>query len=66
MDSFGTITRKDWLLSPGARVVLKAVKTAAVGIYATAPAEEDELVTLPWECSRFDISIHIGYRLSFH
>jgi len=49
MDSFGIITRKDWLLSPGACVVLRAVKTAAVGVYPTAPraSEEDELVTLP-------------------
>jgi DNA-binding transcriptional LysR family regulator len=33
MDSFGFITRTDWLLSPGANTVLRALKAAAV-VYA--------------------------------
>jgi len=33
MDAFGIITRKDWLLSPGAKVVLKALKAAAITTY---------------------------------
>jgi DNA-binding transcriptional LysR family regulator len=37
MDSFGFITRTDWLLSPGARTVLDALKSAAARIYP-APA----------------------------
>jgi DNA-binding transcriptional LysR family regulator len=35
MDSFGIITRTDWLLSPGARTVLQALQEAAVEIYGT-------------------------------
>lgn len=35
MDSFGFITRTDWLLSPGARAVLDTLKDAAAEIYAT-------------------------------
>lgn len=38
MDSFGIILRKDWLLSPAAKVVLRALKTAAISIY-DYPAE---------------------------
>ncbi|WP_028920593.1 LysR family transcriptional regulator [Pseudoxanthomonas suwonensis] len=38
MDSFGLITRTDWLLSPGARVVLKALQEAATEVYGTPPA----------------------------
>lgn len=39
MDSFGFITRTDWLLSPGARTVLATLKQAAKEIYgAPAPA----------------------------
>jgi DNA-binding transcriptional LysR family regulator len=34
MDSFGFITRTDWLLSPGARTVLSSLKDAAARIYA--------------------------------
>jgi DNA-binding transcriptional LysR family regulator len=34
MDAFGLITRKDWLLSPAAQVVLQALRTAAVGVAA--------------------------------
>jgi DNA-binding transcriptional LysR family regulator len=33
MDSFGLITRTDWLLSPGAQIVLKALKDAALPVY---------------------------------
>ncbi|WP_187471175.1 LysR family transcriptional regulator [Luteimonas viscosa] len=33
MDSFGFITRTDWLLSPGARTVLATLKTAARKVY---------------------------------
>lgn len=35
MDSFGIITRTDWLLSPGARTVLGALQQAASEIYGT-------------------------------
>lgn len=38
MDSFGFITRTDWLLSPGARTVLDILKDAAAGIYAPTAA----------------------------
>jgi DNA-binding transcriptional LysR family regulator len=33
MDAFGIITRNDWLPSPTAKVVLKAIRTAAVSTY---------------------------------
>lgn len=33
MDSFGIITRTDWLLSPGAQTVLAAMKDAAAEVY---------------------------------
>ncbi len=33
MDSFGIITRSDWLLSPGAQTVLAALKNAAAQVY---------------------------------
>jgi DNA-binding transcriptional LysR family regulator len=33
MDSFGIITRTDWLLSPGARIMLRALKDAAAPVY---------------------------------
>ena len=33
MDAFGIITREDWLLSPGAKVVLQALKSAAISTY---------------------------------
>jgi len=36
MDAFGLILRKDWLLSPAAKIVLKALKTAASSTYAEA------------------------------
>lgn len=36
MDSFGFITRTDWLLSPGARTVLESLKAAAQQVYAPA------------------------------
>jgi DNA-binding transcriptional LysR family regulator len=37
MDAFGVITRTDWLLSPAANVVLRAIKSAAVGTYDYQP-----------------------------
>ena len=33
MDWFGIITRTDWLLSPGARIMLQALKEAAAPVY---------------------------------
>ncbi|WP_428312916.1 LysR family transcriptional regulator [Hydrocarboniphaga sp.] len=33
MDAFGLIRRTDWLLSPAAKIMLKALKTAAASIY---------------------------------
>ncbi|MEK8031702.1 LysR family transcriptional regulator [Ideonella sp. DXS29W] len=36
MDAFGLITRSDKLLSPAAKVMLRAVKNAALAIYGTA------------------------------
>ena len=33
MDAFGIITRTDWLLSPAANVLLRAIKTSAVSSY---------------------------------
>lgn len=38
MDAFGIITRTDWLLSPAATVLLRALKTSAVGCYGNALA----------------------------
>lgn len=38
MDSFGFITRTDWLLSPGARTVLDTLKAVAVQVYPAARA----------------------------
>jgi len=37
MDSFGIIMRTDWLLSPAARVVLQAIKSAAINAYDPVP-----------------------------
>jgi DNA-binding transcriptional LysR family regulator len=39
MDAFGIITRRDWLLSPAAKVVLQAIKSAAISMYDTGPQE---------------------------
>jgi DNA-binding transcriptional LysR family regulator len=33
MDAFGIITRTDWLLSPAANVLMRALKTSAVSSY---------------------------------
>lgn len=33
MDAFGIITRTDWLLSPAAKIMLRALKTAAASLY---------------------------------
>lgn len=43
MDSFGLITRTDKLLSPAAKVMLKALKSTAVTVYGTRfePSAED-------------------------
>ena len=38
MDFFGVITRTDWLLSPAAKVVLQALKSAAVSTYDFQPS----------------------------
>ncbi|SOD52670.1 DNA-binding transcriptional regulator, LysR family [Pseudoxanthomonas wuyuanensis] len=41
MDAFGIITRTDWLLSPGAQIMLKALKDAAASVYGVQlPMEE--------------------------
>ena len=37
MDAFGIILRKDWLLSPAAKIVLQALKTAAISTYSFTP-----------------------------
>jgi DNA-binding transcriptional LysR family regulator len=37
MDWFGIITRTDWLLSPAAKVVLQAIKSAAINAYDRLP-----------------------------
>src|SRR4029453_2517520 len=37
MDAFGIILRKDWLLSPAAKVVLRALRTAAISTYDYVP-----------------------------
>jgi len=37
MDAFGLITRTDWLLSPGAQVVLDLLKTVAEEVYGGGP-----------------------------
>ncbi|MBB5877852.1 LysR substrate-binding domain-containing protein [Xanthomonas sp. 3498] len=38
MDAFGLITRRDWLLSPGARIVLQALQEAAATVYGVTVA----------------------------
>ena len=43
MDAFGIILRKDWLLSPAAKIVLRALKSAAIGIYDYGPEASREL-----------------------
>jgi len=40
MDSFGFITRTDWLLSPGARTVLAALKDEAGRVYPASAGRE--------------------------
>jgi hypothetical protein len=35
MDAFGMITRTDRLLAPAAKVMLEALKTAALDVYGT-------------------------------
>jgi DNA-binding transcriptional LysR family regulator len=42
MDAFGIILRKDWLLSPAAKIVLRALKSAAVSIYDYSPETSRE------------------------
>jgi DNA-binding transcriptional LysR family regulator len=37
MEAFGIIMRKDWLLSPAAKVVLRALRTAAISAYDYSP-----------------------------
>ena len=37
MDYFGIITRDDWISSPAAAVLLRAIKTAAISSYDTRP-----------------------------
>jgi DNA-binding transcriptional LysR family regulator len=37
MDAFGIIMRKDWLLSPAAKVVLRALRAAASSTYDYVP-----------------------------
>ena len=39
MDSFGIITRKDWLLSPAATILLRALKSSAADNYGCVFAE---------------------------
>jgi len=38
MEAFGIITRTDWLLSPAAKLVLQAIKSAAINAYDFVPA----------------------------
>lgn len=45
MDAFGIITRKDWLLSPGAKVVLQALNTAAISTYGAVLDAKAEATT---------------------
>jgi hypothetical protein len=40
MEAFGIITRTDWLLSPAAKVVLQAIKSAAINAYDPVPTAE--------------------------
>jgi DNA-binding transcriptional LysR family regulator len=41
MDAFGIIMRKDWLLSPAAKVVLRALRTAAISAYDYVPEKQE-------------------------
>jgi DNA-binding transcriptional LysR family regulator len=45
MDAFGIILRKDWLPSPAAKVVLGALKTAAIAAYDHVPQPTSETRT---------------------
>jgi DNA-binding transcriptional LysR family regulator len=44
MDYFGIITRNDWLLSPGAKIMLQALKAAAMPVYGVdlSPGRPEE------------------------
>jgi DNA-binding transcriptional LysR family regulator len=42
MDAFGIILRKDWLLSPAAKIVLQALQTAASSAYVCLPETASE------------------------
>jgi DNA-binding transcriptional LysR family regulator len=43
MDAFGIILRKDWLLSPAAAVMLRALQTAAISTYDRSPESSPKL-----------------------
>ena len=47
MDAFGIILRNDWLLSPAAKVVLRAVRTAAIDTYYLRPETSVEPRSAP-------------------
>jgi DNA-binding transcriptional LysR family regulator len=51
MDGFGIILRKDWLLSPAATVMLRALRTAAISTYdrqrETSPNSRCAIATAP-------------------
>lgn len=42
MDAFGIITRTDWLLSPAAKIMLRALKSSAAPVYGVEFGEEEE------------------------
>jgi DNA-binding transcriptional LysR family regulator len=44
MDAFGIILRNDWLLSPAAKVLLSALRTAALSTYKRARESSDGVV----------------------
>ncbi|PPU92559.1 LysR substrate-binding domain-containing protein [Xanthomonas albilineans] len=43
MDAFGIITRRDWLLSPSARIMLQALQDAAAKVYGIAMPDAEPL-----------------------
>ena len=58
MDAFGIITRTDWLLSPAANVLLRAMKTSAVSSYGCPAGPENRIVSRARPACQSTVSLH--------
>ncbi len=66
MDAFGIILRKDWLLSPAAKVVLKALKTAAITTYADREFRSPQKYTAARSTSSCRLRfVRVGYQTRY-